>query len=492
MEIFGPAPGPGSTDGAADFAQYASVPVHVEGRGRPAAVADFEGLELPPSLRRNVARAGYTAPTPIQAHAIPAALASRDVLGCAQTGSGKTAAFLLPTIARLLAKGALPERARRRATPSGLVLAPTRELSAQIFAEARKFCYRTGVRPVVVYGGAPIVDQLRELERGCELLVATPGRLVDLLERCRVDVCHVEVLTLDEADRMLDMGFEPQIRAICAPRDGGMPPPGARQTLLFSATWPREIAALARDFGREYVRVTVGRVGSTTKLIRQRLVHVDGHEKQARLLELLAEPADQTAEPNAPAKTLVFVETKRAADALEGFLTARGVAAASIHGDRAQWEREDALAAFKCGRAPVLVATDVAARGLDISDVSHVINYDMPSDVDGYVHRIGRKGRAGRRGLATSFVNARTGRAVLEGVARAFEEGGSELPAFFGVLIRAAGGSGGGHRRTSGRGGWGGVGGPGRGASARDGGRGRGVAAAAWAALGARGGNNSA
>ncbi|KAH0624779.1 hypothetical protein JD844_032576 [Phrynosoma platyrhinos] len=287
---------------------------------------------------------------------------------------------------------------RRKQYPISLVLAPTRELAVQIYEEARKFAYRSKVRPCVVYGGADIGQQIRDLERGCHLLVATPGRLVDMMERGKIGLDFCKYLVLDEADRMLDMGFEPQIRRIV--EQDTMPPKGVRQTMMFSATFPKEIQMLARDFLEEYIFLAVGRVGSTSENITQKVVWVEESDKRSFLLDLL----------NATGKdslTLVFVETKKGADALEDFLFHEGYACTSIHGDRSQRDREEALHQFRSGRSPILVATAVAARGLDISNVKHVINFDLPSDIEEYVHRIGRTGRVGNLGLATSFFNER-------------------------------------------------------------------------------------
>ena len=231
------------------------------------------------------------------------------------------------------------------------------------------------------------------METGCDLIVATPGRLVDLIERGRITLEQIRFLVLDEADRMLDMGFEPQIRRIVEQEN--MPSEG-RQTLMFSATFPKPIQRLAGDFLDNYIYLTVGRVGSSTDLITQHLQYVESRDKRDALMELIQIVSGLT---------LVFVETKRSADALEDYLLQNGIAATSIHGDRSQREREDALIAFRSGRYPVLVATDVAARGLDIPNVTHVINYDLPNTIDDYVHRIGRTGRAGKKGQATAFIN---------------------------------------------------------------------------------------
>lgn len=318
-------------------------------------------------------------------------------------------------------------RSRRSAAPLALVLSPTRELTIQIFNEARKLLYRTGIRPVVVYGGADIRTQLREVERGVDLVVATPGRLVDFIERGRMTLSSIDYLVFDEADRMLDMGFEPQIRQIVEQSDM---PSQSRQTLMFSATFPKEIQRLAADFLIDYIFLAVGRVGSTTDSITQKVEYAGDREsdKIDRLLQILA---------TCDGLTLIFVETKRAADSLEHLLIREGIEATSIHGDRTQQEREQALAWFRCGRAPVLAATDVASRGLDIPDVRVVINYDLPNNIDDYVHRIGRTGRAGNTGVAISFVSEKN-RAMLRDLADLLKETNQEIPSWFDNMAKQA------------------------------------------------------
>uniref|UniRef100_A0A8B9L3W3 RNA helicase n=1 Tax=Astyanax mexicanus TaxID=7994 RepID=A0A8B9L3W3_ASTMX len=386
-----------------NFEKYDDIPVEATGHNSPPHIDSFHDVEMGEIIMGNIALSRYTRPTPVQKHAIPIIKSKRDLMACAQTGSGKTAAFLLPVLSQIYTDG--PGEAlqaengrygRRKQYPLSLVLAPTRELALQIYDEARKFAYRSRVRPCVVYGGADIGQQIRDLERGCHLLVATPGRLVDMMERGKIGLDYCNYLVLDEADRMLDMGFEPQIRRIV--EQDTMPPKGLRQTMMFSATFPKEIQILARDFLEDYIFLAVGRVGSTSENITQKVVWVEESDKRSFLLDLL----------NATGKdslTLVFVETKKGADALEDFLYREGYACTSIHGDRSQRDREEALNQFRSGRCPILVATAVAARGLDISNVKHVINFDLPSDIEEYVHRIGRTGRVGNLGLATSFFN---------------------------------------------------------------------------------------
>ncbi|CAI9782728.1 unnamed protein product [Fraxinus pennsylvanica] len=326
------------------------------------AFEEQENSDLGEALNLNIRRCKYVKPTPVQRYAIPISLAGRDLMACAQTGSGKTAAFCFPIISGIM-RGHFPQRPRgvRTVFPLALILSPTRELSMQIHDEARKFSYQTGVRAVVAYGGAPINQQLRELERGVDILVATPGRLVDLLERAKVSLQMIRYLALDEADRMLDMGFEPQIRKIVEQMD--MPLCGERQTMLFSATFPKEIQRLASDFLSNYIFLTVGRVGSSTDLIVQRVEFVHENDKRSYLMDLLhAQRADGI--NGKQALTLVFVETKKGADSLEHWLCVNGFPATTIHGDRTQQEREQALRSFKSGNTPILVATDVAARGV--------------------------------------------------------------------------------------------------------------------------------
>uniref|UniRef100_A0A9J8B3E7 RNA helicase n=1 Tax=Cyprinus carpio carpio TaxID=630221 RepID=A0A9J8B3E7_CYPCA len=385
-----------------NFEKYDDIPVEATGQNCPPHIESFHDVDLGEIIMGNITLSRYTRPTPVQKYAIPIIKSKRDLMACAQTGSGKTAAFLLPVLSQIYTEGpgeALQENGkygRRKQYPISLILAPTRELALQIYEEARKVAYRSHVRPCVVYGGADIGQQIRDLERGCHLLVATPGRLVDMMERGKIGLDYCNYLVLDEADRMLDMGFEPQIRRIV--EQDTMPPKGLRRTMMFSATFPKEIQILARDFLEEYIFLAVGRVGSTSENITQKVVWVEENDKRSFLLDLLNATGKESL-------TLVFVETKKGADALEDFLYREGYSCTSIHGDRSQRDREEALHQFRSGRCPILVATAVAARGLDISNVKHVINFDLPSDIEEYVHRIGRTGRVGNLGLATSFFN---------------------------------------------------------------------------------------
>jgi ATP-dependent RNA helicase DDX3X len=393
----------GNANTGINFDKYEDIQVEATGNNCPKNINIFSDIDFSSIIMENIKLAQYSKPTPVQKYSIPVILSKRDLMSCAQTGSGKTAAFLLPILSLIFDGGPpLPPpdsryAGRRKQYPLALILAPTRELASQIYDEARKFSYRSHVRPCVVYGGAEIGVQIRDLERGCLLLVATPGRLVDMLERGRVGLELCKYLVLDEADRMLDMGFEPQIRRIV--EQDRMPPIGHRQTLMFSATFPKEMQILARDFLDNYIFLAVGRVGSTSENITQKIVWVDECDKRSFLLDIL----DASAESGS--LVLVFVETKKSCDAIDDFLYANGYPCTCIHGDRSQVQREEALRSFKCGETPILVATAVAARGLDICNVKHVVNFDLPNDVEEYVHRIGRTGRVGNLGLATSFFN---------------------------------------------------------------------------------------
>ncbi|KAM3966846.1 LOW QUALITY PROTEIN: ATP-dependent RNA helicase bel [Aphomia sociella] len=451
-----------------NFSKYEDIPVEASGDRVPDYITSFEDVNLTEIMRSNIALARYDKPTPVQKYAIPIVLARRDVMACAQTGSGKTAAFLVPILNQIYEAGPVKQAGpyrRNKQYPLGLVLAPTRELATQIYDEARKFAYRSRVRPCVVYGGSPIQEQFRELERGCHLLVATPGRLVDMLARTRVGLDYCRHLVLDEADRMLDMGFEPQIRKIVECHT--MPKTGERQTLMFSATFPKQIQVLAQDFLFNYVFLAVGRVGSTSENITQKVVWVEECDKRSFLLDLLnASNLLQTARPEEDQLILVFVETKKGADHLEEYLDTQGYPVTSIHGDRTQREREEALRRFRTGQTPILVATAVAARGLDIPHVRHVINFDLPSDVEEYVHRIGRTGRMGNLGVATSFFND-TNRGLARDLVELLVEAKQDVPNWL-TSTAADGRLGGGGRRAGSRSGGGRFGGSGSGFGARD------------------------
>ncbi len=345
----------------------------------------FTDLGLSAPILKALAAEGYETPTPIQAQAISHVLAGKDIIGLAQTGTGKTAAFALPIIDRLAADRKSPGARAARV----LVLAPTRELAAQIDDSFRAYGKFSGITSTVVFGGVPINRQIKALERGVDVLVATPGRLIDLIERktCRLD--KVEILVLDEADHMLDLGFIHALKRIA------QLVPAQRQTVFFSATMPPPIAELAQRFLTDPVQVAVAPVSSTAERVEQEVIHVESSRKQELLIDILRDPAIS--------RGLVFTRTKHGADRVVKKLHEAGVDAEAIHGNKSQGQRERALDGFKKGRTRLLVATEIAARGIDIDCVTHVINFDLPDVPEQYVHRIGRTARAGETGAAISF-----------------------------------------------------------------------------------------
>jgi len=353
----------------------------------------FEELKLAPELLRALAACGYTTPTPIQAQAIPPLLAGRDLIGSAQTGTGKTAAFVLPVLQRLAASGVRAAPARNGvASPRVLVLAPTRELAQQVAAQAIRYGAGLRVNTVCIYGGAPYPPQNRELARGADIIVATPGRLIDHLERGRIDLSALGTLVLDEADRMLDMGFVDDVDRIASLA------PKARQTVLFSATFDGAIQRLAARLMRDAVRIEVESERGAPLAIEQRVHFADDHSHKNRILDHLLADVTMT-------QSIVFIATKRDAESLALRLQGDGHAAAALHGDMNQYERTRTLSEMRRGRVRTLVATDVAARGIDVAGISHVINFDLPRQAGDYVHRIGRTGRAGAAGIAVSLAN---------------------------------------------------------------------------------------
>lgn len=338
---------------------------------------EFNGLGLSAASLSALERKGYTQPTPIQAQTIPAGLAGRDVIGCAATGTGKTAAFILPMVERLRGKAGLV----------GLVLAPTRELALQIAEHAEDFGGPNGVKLATLIGGVGMGPQTQAL-RSANLVIATPGRLIDHLDQGHASLAKIEILVLDEADRMLDMGFKPQLDRILAKL------PRQRQTLLFSATMAGEVAQFAKTNSRDPVRVEVSRSGTTAKNATQCVYEVGMAEKQPLMLALLAE--DELS-------TLIFTRTKRRADVLAKAIARGGYTVERIHANRSQNQRVQALEGFKSGRYRVLVATDIAARGIDVAEIGHVVNFDLPHVPADYVHRVGRTARASASGHASAF-----------------------------------------------------------------------------------------
>ena len=341
----------------------------------------FQTLHITEPILKAVKEQGYVDPTPIQEQAIPYALQGRDILGCAQTGTGKTAAFSIPTI-QLLKK-------HYKQSIRSLIVTPTRELAIQMQENIRAYAQYTTIRSAVMFGGVPQKPQERILKAGVDILVATPGRLNDLIQQGIIDISHIEIFILDEADRMLDMGFLPDVKRIIAKL------PKRKQTLFFSATMPSEIRKLAQSLLHELVSIEVTPASTTVEKIDQSLYYVDKANKKRLLLKLLQKNRVQNA--------LVFTRTKSNANRLAKYLNENGVTTGVIHGNKSQNARQQALLQFKEGKSRVLVATDIAARGIDVQELSHVFNFDIPNEAEVYVHRIGRTGRAGRQGCAIAF-----------------------------------------------------------------------------------------
>jgi ATP-dependent RNA helicase RhlE len=357
----------------------------------------FEGLGLAAPLLKALTSEGYVTPTPIQVQAIPHVMQGRDVQGIAQTGTGKTAAFALPILHRLIANKIQPKPRSCRV----LVLSPTRELASQIVESFRSYGRNVGLRTALVFGGVPKGRQVKTMQGGVDVLVATPGRLLDLMHDGAIQLGSVEVLVLDEADHMLDLGFIVPIRKIVCTI------PTQRQTLFFSATMPKEISSLAGAMLKDPVHVAVTPVATTAERVEQKVIFVETARKRQVLADILKR-GDM-------ARTLVFTRTKHGADRVTQHLEAIGMPAAAIHGNKSQPQRERALQNFKDGRIKVLVATDIAARGIDVDGVTHVVNFDLPNVPEAYVHRIGRTARAGHTGIAISFCDS-SERAFLRGI----------------------------------------------------------------------------
>ncbi|XP_020592273.1 DEAD-box ATP-dependent RNA helicase 30-like isoform X1 [Phalaenopsis equestris] len=411
--------------------------ITVEGYDIPKPVRFFEEANFPDYCLQVMTKCGFVEPTPIQSQGWPMALKGRDLIGIAETGSGKTLAYLLPALVHVKAQ----PRLANGEGPIVLVLAPTRELAVQIQEEAAKFGSNSNVRSTCIYGGAPKGPQIRDLKRGVEIVIATPGRLIDMLEACHTNLRRVTYLVLDEADRMLDMGFEPQIRKIISQIRPD------RQTLYWSATWPREVEALARTFLCNPYKVIIGSPDlKANQSINQFVEVISDHEKYPRLIKLLSELMDGN-------RILIFLETKKGCDQITRQLRTNGWPALSIHGDKAQAERDWVLAEFKSGKSPIMTATDVAARGLDVKDIKCVINYDFPSSLEDYVHRIGRTGRAGAKGTAFTFFTSSNAR-YARGLVKILQEAGQSVSSALAALARSGGGATGatGNFRSRGRG----------------------------------------
>eukprot|EP00536_Pseudo-nitzschia_multiseries_P001156 jgi/Psemu1/234329/estExt_Genewise1.C_140146 len=415
----------------------ASKGIVVIGKDVPKPCMTFEEASMPEYILSEVLKCGFSSPTPIQSQGWPMALKGQNTVGVSATGSGKTLAFLLPAMIHINAQPYL----KPGEGPIVLVLAPTRELAVQIKEECDKFGKSSDIKNTVVYGGVPKSRQIRDLQSGIEIVIATPGRLIDHLDQGNTNLKRVTYLVLDEADRMLDMGFEPQLRKIVSQIRPD------RQVLMWSATWPKEIQALARDYLDEYYQVTVGSLDLTgNKDVTQIIEVCQDPDKYRSLLRYLRENLTQKD------RVLVFVETKKGCDMLTRSLRMDGFQARAMHGDKSQEERDWALREFKNCQSTLLVATDVAARGLDVDDIRMVVNFDMPSNMEDYVHRIGRTGRAGRKGTAVSFFvsekNGRMAKDLLEILKRTSQN----IPPELNSLASFSHGRGGGGRGGRGRG----------------------------------------
>ncbi|QRW03619.1 DEAD/DEAH box helicase [Ceratobasidium sp. AG-Ba] len=469
----------------------------VQGRNVPRPVSTFDEAGFPDYILSTIKAQGFTAPSPIQCQAWPMALSGRDVVAIAQTGSGKTISFALPAMLHINAQPLLAPGDG----PIALVLAPTRELAVQIQQECTKFGSNSKIRNTAIYGGAPKGPQIRDLQRGVEIVIATPGRLIDMLETGKTNLRRVTYLVMDEADRMLDMGFEPQIRKIV----GQIRPD--RQTLMFSATWPKDVQKLASDFLTDMIQVNIGSMELTANHnIKQNIEVCTDFEKRGKLIKHL----DQISSENA--KVLIFVGTKRVADDITKYLRQDGWPALAIHGDKEQRERDWVLGEFKSGRSPILIATDVASRGLegwprhsarlafsllpdsdegsrmfarrvqsacsasaiqrqpvDVKDVGYVINYDFPNNCEDYIHRIGRTGRAGQKGVSFTYFTTENAKQARE-LITILREAKADIPTQLEEMAMYGGGGGGRGRFGGGRGG--GRGGRDGGFGGRDGGYG--------------------
>jgi len=389
--------------------------IHVEDHQcRIKPILTFAELTVPRPLHDMFQRVGYVNPTPIQAQGWPLSLSGQDTIGIARTGSGKTLAFLVPAMVHISAQAPL----RRGDGPIALILTPTRELAQQVQEEAKKFGGTMNCRTVAVYGGAPKNGQLRQIQSGAEIVVACPGRLLDFIQSGSFNLHRCSFLILDEADRMLDMGFEPQIRKIVGQirKD--------RQTLMFSATWPKEVRRLAADFLMNPMRIAVGQADSlnANPNIKQLVEVVEEHEKPTCFTRFM-----EKAYQGRIVKSIVFTETKRACDYLSQELGRRGWPVAPIHGDKSQDQRDRVLRDFREGKIPILIATDVAARGLDITDVEYVINYDFPNSVEDYVHRIGRTARHDKSGTAYTLITRNKAKCIPE-LIQVMEKAGQQVP----------------------------------------------------------------
>ncbi|KAK3171883.1 ATP-dependent RNA helicase dbp2 [Lepraria neglecta] len=424
----------------ADFRRLKEITI--QGNNVPRPVQTFDEAGFPKYVMDEVKAQGFSAPTAIQSQGWPMALSGRDVVGIAETGSGKTLTYCLPGIVHINAQPLLAPGDG----PIVLVLAPTRELAVQIQQEMTKFGKSSRIRNTCVYGGVPKGGQIRDLAKGVEVCIATPGRLIDMLESGKTNLRRVTYLVLDEADRMLDMGFEPQIRKII----GQIRPD--RQTCMWSATWPKDVRQLASDYLNDYIQVNIGSMDLSANHRITQIVEIvsefDKRDKMTKHLERIMEDRD--------AKILLFTGTKRVADEITRFLRQDGWPALSIHGDKQQNERDWVLNEFKTGKSPIMVATDVASRGIDVKNITHVFNYDYPNNSEDYVHRIGRTGRAGSKGTAITLFTTDNSKQARDLVAVLTESKQQIDPRLHEMARYSGGGGGGRYGRGGGRGGRGG------------------------------------
>jgi len=415
-----------------NFDRYDQIDVEVKGADlKP--ISEFKELITSDLLNKNIERAGYKKLTPIQRYTIPAMAAGHDLVGCAQTGSGKTAAFLLPVLQTILNIRDLPSQYGEECQrPYCIVIAPTRELAKQTYVEALKLSRDSVIKCQYIYGGIQTGYLRAQLSKGCHVLISTPGRLKDFLERRWISLENLKYIILDEGDRLIDQGFVVDMRVLFT--HPTMPPKSERQTLFFSATFQNDAQQVAKEFMKsDYIFITVGMVGAANQDVKQEFIQVERSQKKRELLKILKQ-----LNPND--KVIVFTQTKATADIISGYLTQMGVPCTSIHGDRHQSQREEALNHFKRGIRKCLVASPVGERGLDLPEVSTVINYDMPNELDEYVHRIGRTGRIGNTGRAISFFDPQHDSRLINDLTRALKQAQQEVPDFFSGGIASFGG----------------------------------------------------
>jgi len=405
-----------------NFEKFEKIPVQVSGENPPLPITRFTDVIKDESLIQAIKKSGYRTLTPIQKYAIAVIMNKRDLMASAQTGSGKTNAFLLPIIQDLLETNA-SNLGDENCSPQCVIISPTRELAVQIYQQALKLTYKNSLKAEVVYGGANLRDQISRLSYGANVIAATPGRLNQLLEKEIISLKKLKYLVIDEADRMIDQGFIPEVKRIIYQFD--MPQKEERSTIMVSATFPSLVQRLAQEFLKnDYVFISVGVLGSANADVKQQIIEVSSKEKRDELIKILKKIYN----PNV--KILIFLERKKVCDYLAGRLCESDFKTTSIHGDRLQSQREEALSTFKTGKTPICCATNVCARGLDIKDVGYVINYDLPKEIDEYIHRIGRTGRVGNSGQAISFYDPNENSGLAKDLVRVLNQAEQPIPSF--------------------------------------------------------------